>query len=1626
MSDERLKEILGITEDNTLDFSPKEEDVEPSKDLSQLHEILTIDKITSVDDQPIEDEPKTSDVKGRNFFKDAWAGVKTGVMHGLSGLAKAPSLIAGTIYDAAAVPQNLISEYFNLPGLHATYEENIADSPLNPFSYTDKSAEYWREIALKQAPDIDLDIVSSIGNGDIVAAVYKLGVGVAQTSPQILALIGASMMGAPQAGLGAIGATAAGSKYQDLEEREDLSTDLRRTTAILNGTLEIMTEKLGSSKLIEDIINNPAGRQGLKQGFAKIIAKFVGTEAGEEFINSLAQDAVDKVLGVDPELTGAQMWKNAFNSGFIGLGMGTGLAGLKLVSQRSSKPKISEAIVDKFDYKESKVPEIQNQMNIVVDLCDQYDVDASIMAGLMKVESDFSNVESDYSTARGPLMVTDTAIADLERVGVKLHNSVDTLEGRLEAGVRYFKMLRDHYGFEGDELIAAYFAGPTYVRMNGITNEIVEGQISTSEYVSRWKEAHSTLLGINVDPSESTAELGDTRVEEAIVDQPLETFETASVGLNDPAIIKKSLETIGYTVGDRGDALLSAIAQFKDDFGLDWATDNDTGNLDDSILSQEFKETLKQALADKGETELLDQIAAMETQVNVIKDVAETQVKDEAQNIVTAKIGVPRADPGDYWQHYDNWLKEVSQQQKEVATIEMAQEIEAEQRDSLKADNLVKWYLNGMATSVAEAADLELFNKPSRGDAINTTRVLAEPKVLKSLELLGRAVEQGDRTSYQEIQKSFTNQFGSIDENVNEMVDKLGLLKESAERLKSELSRAPELVYGLREAVTSNGNALKTLATEITSKSGDVSDLTRAKFIKLLQLQKSLTGTLKGIWRKVGQTMSQGNMFVSGKSFNILDMTEAHLKYTTEGDLTLQQFIKDAGGPGKIAKIAEDIANPDNELADISDKARKSLGDKVIKTLVEYRSSNLLRHQATLKRNIMSQFLNMAAEWAANFSAATINLFKIGKRSDPLTLEAANRDYNMTYTEATKRFIGDLVGMVESFTKPIVSLQEAGETLYGQQHSKFNLLTMVVFQPAKFEKIFEASLIDSRINVEQGADHRRVSGDFMFRNTSPESTLAQLLRGPINYLGAILRLSSFGGLQVTDKPFSYGGYSSELVGQLHLLGQTVEVKNMSSKERKAYLRTVKDACIAIRKIKTLDAPISQKAFDKSLAENITVEDARKAIEGELTEGALEGLTEDMLKTAVAIDEAAMKQSKHMTWKEPFDSPGLGKTIERVLHQHSGLRIIIPFIHTPLKILQKGWRWTPLSREMRRNLKGHNGKRMQTQAFGQLAVTTSLIYWGFSLMASGMLTPPARNEKERERMNLAGTPPNSIKIGDKWVDYSQWIPFPGFFLSTASSAFREVYEAQYEEGKTTSERIIEAAGGTIQAIYQSVKNQTMLESIDRLQGALEGGYTDSYFKDFGKTLLPHYTFSRNITNYSYGGINPFYQEYLRTDDGIVKRDLFGKPIFNYKTFMGSRVETESESPIRQELSKLNLNLPKIRDSFNGIKLEPEQYQDLLRHFDERLRAEDRMNQLVLSSRYRRASEDNKIRMLRNVWEDLKYEAKMSLYKDQAYIEEYLAIQRAEQQKTQMNIPYTQKYIPGKPTGKSLWDILKQGE
>lgn len=171
--------------------------------------------------------------------------------------------------------------------------------------------------------------------------------------------------------------------------------------------------------------------------------------------------------------------------------------------------KAVEAIGNTWNYSEEHVESLRPMIDTALHYARELNIDDYTAIAFMKIESDFRHIGNleGRSSAFGAMQVTNTALAQLDESGISLENDVDSVEGRIEAGLKYFNDIRSRNNFDVDEAVGAYFAGEGIVSNQGLTNTTVEGQHSSQHYVNLYHEAYAEIAGLEYD-SETDSVLG--------------------------------------------------------------------------------------------------------------------------------------------------------------------------------------------------------------------------------------------------------------------------------------------------------------------------------------------------------------------------------------------------------------------------------------------------------------------------------------------------------------------------------------------------------------------------------------------------------------------------------------------------------------------------------------------------------------------------------------------------------------------------------------------------------------------------------------------------------------------------------------------------------------------------------------------------------------------------------------------------------------------------------------------------------------------------------------------------------------------------------------------------------------
>jgi hypothetical protein len=824
---------------------------------------------------------------------------------------------------------------------------------------------------------------------------------------------------------------------------------------------------------------------------------------------------------------------------------------------------------------------------------------------------------------------------------------------------------------------------------------------------------------------------------------------------------------------------------------------------------------------------------------------------------------------------------------------------------------------------------------------INTTRINSDDGTINEVYNMAKAIE--------ETEGKPTKTFEEIKKNVEAMTGEglakeLGINLKEAKALQEAIEKAPEQITAYRELIVSLGKQAQHQAQyiqELQKKGEAVPEVEKIKLQELLMYQAELTKSTKDISTRIAQALAAHRIEVDGKLYDVSELRDWDI-FKNPDALGLYEAYSKAGIDEKtFNQLVERLANT-TDIAEVTQIAQKTSLKNILEFVESYRGSNLLLNPNTHMRNLLSQFLHQAQETTMDFTEAFINKLK-GSPEDA-----------MTFHEAVSRLSGTVEGMINAWKRPIVSTKD----IYGITHnveapSVMDLTKLLMFNPKEFEKIYSMTQIGvSRAQAE--SLNARFSGHNLFGKFSEANTIMKGMTNTIDYFASVQRLLSYGLLQAGDKPFAYAGYLSEVKGKID---QLIRKGTISKTESEAVYNATK----AYRQQQMLKDALEEAAARQGIPE-MKIPDYVNQKYQEM--GII--VPEKYTDLVTELDKAGLAKANEMTWKTAPETK-LGKASERFINSVPAIKIFQPFIRTPTKILEYAMYTSGLTGKFWEDIRSGDVRR-NSRAIAALTVSGSLYGLGALLYSQGKLTPAARNAEERERMNQAGLQENSIKIGDSWVNINVLDPAPAFYFTTAANIYREVEEAinpeDYPEAETK-------AFDFLTIVANLTLDKTWFQGVEDLVNALTGYGSERYFQNLAQTFVPGYGYE-SFFRQKFG-------DYLIDLNGAVmkgqpKLDVFGKPIVNYDYKFGLRVMEETDSPIRQELYNLGINLSSLNAVSYNMELTPEEHYEMIRYLDTHLHAEDRLNQLVSTPAYQASSDATKRKMILKLWNSMVDQAK----------------------------------------------------
>ncbi|RYE88795.1 MAG: hypothetical protein EOP19_00185 [Hyphomicrobiales bacterium] len=265
-------------------------------------------------------------------------------------------------------------------------------------------------------------------------------------------------------------------------------------------------------------------------------------------------------------------------------------------------------------------------------------------------------------------------------------------------------------------------------------------------------------------------------------------------------------------------------------------------------------------------------------------------------------------------------------------------------------------------------------------------------------------------------------------------------------------------------------------------------------------------------------------------------------------------------------------------------------------------------------------------------------------------------------------------------------------------------------------------------------------------------------------------------------------------------------------------------------------------------------------------------------------------------------------VRKVMDTVPGLPIgtaFAPFLRTPANIISTGIRNGPLapfSARWRDDLAA--GGVRQQMALTQFAVGTGL--WGLYMemtMNGDMTGSGPRNRAQRQAMEREGVDggvswqANSIRVGDRWVQYSRFEPL-GQSMGLAADYMELLANSDWDEGSL--EEYGEVAAHVIASMGKAFFDKNMLNGTFDLVAALTGGDPAAVERELGNRGSGAIPFSGAL-RMARRAEDPYMRETSRvvddmkntlpgqSDDLAVQRDLWGRPR-TYQSGLGMVYDT----------------------------------------------------------------------------------------------------------------------------------------
>ena len=313
-------------------------------------------------------------------------------------------------------------------------------------------------------------------------------------------------------------------------------------------------------------------------------------------------------------------------------------------------------------------------------------------------------------------------------------------------------------------------------------------------------------------------------------------------------------------------------------------------------------------------------------------------------------------------------------------------------------------------------------------------------------------------------------------------------------------------------------------------------------------------------------------------------------------------------------------------------------------------------------------------------------------------------------------------------------------------------------------------------------------------------------------------------------------------------------------------------------------------------------------------------------TKQALADYAFDVSQEVTFTRrgerlPNGDPTMQLTLERIASQHPTLRLVLPFVTTPMNILKYvGQRSTGAVAQVPgiKKLPFLNAEKMRlareladadpmvrAAAEGKIAVGLSLVSSAIFAAASGTITGGGPEDEQERKLKIAsGWRPYSFKVGDTYISYQRLDPYSSFLGLAADIHDRSnSIKAQDENALQT------AVASMAVAFAKNITNKSYLAGIEQITDAFSQPerFAPRLLQNRVSSLLVPAAVSQAVG--AFGGDN-YMLEARGYFDQIFKRipggDQFVDPVRNA---LGEKVVLPSVAPGLDYVNPITVSIKK---------------------------------------------------------------------------------------------------------------------